>query len=192
MKTRLAAEVGDPTALAIYRRLAEQVLAAVRMEADYSITVAYAPGSAGRAVREWLGTSVALRPQSGGNLGARMAGAIADAKSSGAQRVVVIGTDCPEVTAAVVKEAFDRLGGVDVVLGPATDGGYYLIGMARLHSMLFEDVPWSSPETLRITLELARGAGLSIALLEERRDVDTVDDWRAWLASEAQAFDTPW
>jgi rSAM/selenodomain-associated transferase 1 len=187
VKTRLAAEVGDSTALAIYRRLAEQVLSAVQSDGRYSITVAYAPGSARRAMREWLGTSVALRPQSGGDLGARMTGVIVDAISAGAERVVVIGTDCPDVNADVVEGAFDRLAGADLVLGPATDGGYYLIGMSRLHPALFEEVPWSSPDTLRITLELARAAGLSIALLEERRDIDTAADWRAWLASGAQA-----
>ena len=191
VKTRLAAEVGDSTALAIYRRLAERVLAAVQANGSYSITVAYAPGGARRAMREWLGTEVALRPQAGGDLGARMAGAIGDAIAAGAERVVVIGTDCPQVTAAVVQEAFDRLDAADLVLGPAMDGGYYLIGMARLHSRLFEDVPWSSPDTLRITLESARAAGLSVELLEQRRDIDTADDWRAWLASEGQAFDPP-
>lgn len=188
VKTRLAAEVGDATALAIYRRLAEQVLSAVQANGRYSITVAFAPGSARRAMREWLGTSVALRPQTSGDLGTRMAGAIADAIAAGAERVVVIGTDCPQVTAAVVMEAFGRLDAADVVLGPAADGGYYLIGMARLHSLLFDDVPWSSPDTLRITLESARRAGLSVALLEERRDIDTAEDWRAWLASGAQTL----
>jgi hypothetical protein len=140
-------------------------------------------------MRDWLGTEVALRPQISGDLGARMAGAIADAISAGADRVVVIGTDCPQVTAAVVQEAFDRLEAADVVLGPAADGGYYLIGMAQPHSLLFENVPWSSPDTLRTTLQSARAAGLSVALLEKRRDIDTADDWRAWLASEAHASD---
>ena len=140
-------------------------------------------------MREWLGPGVALRPQSGGDLGARMAAAIADAISGGAERVVVIGTDCPDVTPDVVAAAFTRLGAADVVLGPASDGGYYLIGMSRPHRVLFEGVPWSSATTLRATLARARAGGLSVALLDERRDIDTAEDWRAWLASSRQPSD---
>ena len=183
VKTRLAAELGADAALSIYRRLAEKVISAVQRTESYSVTVAYTPQSAEQAMREWLGTSVAFRPQSPGDLGERMASAIAEAISGGAERVVVTGTDCLDVTATVVEEAFERLADADVVLGPATDGGYYLIGMSRLHTTLFHDIPWSSPATLHVTLERARTGGLSVALLDERRDIDTADDWRAWLAS---------
>ena len=186
VKTRLAAEVGDGAALRAYRTLAEQVIAAASASTTYSMTVAYTPPDAEPAMRQWLGPGVMLRPQSGADLGARMAAAIADAISGGAERVVVIGTDCPDVTADVVAEAFTRLGVADVVLGPASDGGYYLIGMSRPHRELFEGVPWSSAETLRATLARARAGGLSVALLDERRDIDTVEHWRAWLASSGQ------
>jgi rSAM/selenodomain-associated transferase 1 len=162
------------------------VVAAVQLPGSYSVTVAYTPPGAEPLMRRWLGTSMALRPQSDGDLGERMAIAVADAFSAGARRVVVIGTDCPDVTAGVVEEAFTRLDAADVVLGPAGDGGYYLIGMSRLHRELFEGIPWSSSDTLRATLEQARARGLSVALLEERRDIDTAADWRAWLAATRQ------
>ncbi len=189
VKTRLAAEVGDGAALRAYRTLAEQVIAAVSASATYSVTVAYTPPDAEPAMREWLGPGVTLRPQSGGGLGARMAAAIADAISGGAERAVVIGTDCPDVTPDVVAEAFTRLGAADVVLGPASDGGYYLIGMSRPHRALFEGIPWSSAGTLRATLARARAGGLSVALLDERRDIDTAEDWRVWLAWCGQPSD---
>lgn len=187
VKTRLAAELGLPGALAAYRRLAEHVIAAVKGGERYSLTVAYTPAEAKWEMRRWLGSSVSLTAQSEGSLGNRMGHAIADALANGAKRVVVIGTDCPDVSAAMVGEAFARLADADIVLGPATDGGYYLIGMSRLHPSVFDGVPWSTPETLRVTLERAREAGLSVALLDERRDIDTADDWRAWLASGAHA-----
>ena len=189
VKTRLAAELGAAAALSAYRALAERVIAAVSTDVSYSVTVAFTPPESERAMREWLGEELALRPQSDGGLGTRMATAIADALSSGAERVALIGTDCPDITARIVEEAFERLAGSDVVLGPASDGGYYLIGMSRLHSSLFEGVPWSSPDTLRVTRERARGCGLSVALLDELRDVDTVADWRAWLASRGDAHE---
>lgn len=186
MKTRLAVELGASAALSAYRRLAEHVIGAVE-GGRYSLTVAYTPPGAEWEIRGWLGSSVSLTAQSEGSLGNRMGHAIADALANGAERVAVIGTDCPDVSAAMVGEAFARLADADIVLGPATDGGYYLIGMSRLHPSVFDGVPWSSPETLRVTLERAREAGLSVALLDERRDIDTADDWRAWLASGAHA-----
>ena len=189
VKTRLAAELGAEEALSVYCRLAERVVAAVRAGGSYSVTVAYTPRGAEPLMRRWLGTSVALRPQSGGDLGERMATAVADAFSAGAERVVLTGTDCPDVTADVVEEAFTRLDAADVVVGPASDGGYYLIGMSRAHRALFDGVPWSSVDTLRATLDRARASGLSVALLDERRDIDTAEDWRAWLASVRQSSD---
>ncbi len=116
-----------------------------------------------------------------------MATAIDDALRAGAERVVVIGTDCPDVSATVVEGAFERLATADVVLGPASDGGYYLVGMSRLHAPLFENVPWSTPDTLRITRDHARMLELSVVLLDERRDIDTADDWRDWLVRSGQA-----
>ena len=190
VKTRLAAGLGDAATLGIYRQLADRVMAAVRASDGYSVTIAYTPASAEHVMREWLGPSAVLRPQADGDLGARMARAIGDALASGAERVVVIGTDCPDVDAHVIDSAFQHLATSDAVLGPASDGGYYLIGMSRLHPQLFEDIPWSAPDTLRVTLERARASAISIALLEERRDIDTVDDWRAWVASGAAAAAT--
>ena len=182
VKTRLAAEVGDAMALAAYTLLGELVINAAQRSRTYSVTVAYTPDDGERRMRQWLGGSIRLKPQATGDLGERMAAEITDAIRDGARRVVVIGTDCPDISALVLEDAFDRLATADVVLGPAVDGGYYLIGMSRLHAPLFERVPWSSPDTLRATLEHARVHGLSIALLDERRDIDTADDWRAWLA----------
>ena len=182
VKTRLAAGIGDAAALSAYRMLAERVFAAVRGGGAYSTTVAFTPDDGERAMREWIGPDLGLRPQGAGDLGDRMAAAIGGALDAGAERVVVIGTDCPDISAASVEEAFALLGTADVVIGPATDGGYYLIGMSRSHSVLFERVPWSAADTLRVTLERARAHGISVALLEERADIDTADDWRAWLA----------
>jgi glycosyltransferase A (GT-A) superfamily protein (DUF2064 family) len=111
-----------------------------------------------------------------------MSAAVAQALVRGAERVVVIGADCPEITRATIAEAFVRLSEADVVLGPAADGGYYLIGLTRPYRVLFADIPWSSPDTLSRTLAAARRAGLTVSLLDVKRDVDTADDWRRWRA----------
>lgn len=187
VKTRLAATIGDAAALSAYVSLADRVIGAAARSSMYSITVAFTPATGEDAMREWLGPSLARTPQTEGDLGARMSAAIDAAIRAGAQRVVVIGTDCPDLTAPIIEDAFERLAAADVVLGPASDGGYYLIGMSRLHAGLFEDVPWSSPATLHVTLGHAQRLGLSVALLDERRDVDTAADWNAWLASSQAA-----
>ncbi|MGQ0713053.1 MAG: TIGR04282 family arsenosugar biosynthesis glycosyltransferase [Gemmatimonadaceae bacterium] len=187
VKTRIAAELGAMAAVEIYRTLATRVISAALAGTSYRVTVAYSPRDGESVVRAWLGPSPALRPQCDGDLGARMACAVGDELARGAERVIVIGTDCPEVTPAVIEDAFARLERSDVVLGPAADGGYYLIGMSRLHRALFDDVPWSSPDTLRVTRERARASGLRVELLGELRDVDTASDWRAWLACRDRA-----
>ena len=86
----------------------------------------------------------------------------------------------------MLTDAFVTLHTADVVIGPATDGGYYLIGMSRAHDVLFADVPWSSPLTLGVTLDRAQAAGLRVALLQPLSDVDTADDWYAWKREPSQ------
>lgn len=179
VKTRLAASVGPDRALAIYRSLTEQLLLRLQgMHAD--VVVVHSPPDAAVSMRAWLGDALAYDAQCPGDLGTRMRHAMATAFADGAERVVVIGTDCPDLTAATVDASFAALRHADVVLGPALDGGYYLIGSSRVHDVLFEDIPWSTARTLPVTLDRARGAGLRVALLPALRDIDTLDDWRAY------------
>lgn len=186
VKTRLAASVGDAAALDIYRALATAVLDAVRpLSPMVPVVVAYTPDEAGTELRDWLGDDLVYRAQGSGDLGARMARMIDAACTDGAPRVVVIGTDCPGVTAGTVRDALDALERHDVVIGPAIDGGYYLIGVRagivpNALGALFDGIPWSSPVTLHTTLERAREHGLAVALLDEQRDIDTIEDWEAW------------
>lgn len=183
VKTRLAASVGPERALAVYRELAERVAESVAPRAPgepYDATVCFTPDGAGAEMRRWLGERFAYEAQLEGDLGERMAGAITRRFAVGARRVVVVGTDCPGVTAEVVAAAFAWLAHVDVVFGPALDGGYYLVGVRRRAPLPFDGVPWSSERTLDVSLARARAAGLTVALLEPLRDVDTLDDLEAW------------
>ena len=137
-------------------------------------------------MREWLGAGGRALPQCDGDLGCRMAAASGEAFADGAERVVIIGSDCPDLATETLARAFALLDDADVVLGPATDGGYYLVGLAAPRDELFDGIPWSTPDTLRVTLEVARARGLRVALLEEKRDIDTADDWRHWQAMRAR------
>jgi rSAM/selenodomain-associated transferase 1 len=176
VKTRLASEVGDACAVALYRRIGGGVAASV--ESAGPLTVWFTPVDAELEVRDWLGDRE-FRPQSGGSLGMRMRDAVTHHLAEGERQVIVIGGDCPGVTASVVREAGARLATADVVLGPSFDGGYYLIGLKQAASWLFADIPWSTERVLQITESRCRAHDLRVERLAPLRDLDTAEDMRA-------------
>ena len=181
VKTRLAATLGDAAALAVYRWLAERTVGEARRVPECRVTVCHA--GAAPALAEWLGVDLALRAQCEGDLGARIADAAAHAFAAGARRVAIVGTDCPDLDARRIGAALDALDDADAAFGPADDGGYYLVALARPLPALFRDVPWSAPDTLDATLAVARREGLHVALLPTLQDVDTAADWERWRAT---------
>jgi rSAM/selenodomain-associated transferase 1 len=117
--------------------------------------------------------------------GERLDRAFTEAFGTGARRVVVIGSDCPEIASDDIEKAWAALREFDLVLGPATDGGYWLLGLRAPQPQLFRGIPWSSATVLNETLARARPTGLSVHLLRELSDIDTVEDWRTFLARNA-------
>jgi len=179
VKTRLAAAIGEAAALAVYRELLTITAAAVEAAGiPATVWLADVPGSATGELPEWPNTSWQLQPA--GDLGHRMASAFAAAFAGGASAVAIIGTDCPGLRATHLEQAFALLKDHDVVLGPATDGGYYLLAMNELQAPLFANKEWSTATVRAATLADAAQLGLSVALLPELADVDTVADLRAW------------
>jgi uncharacterized protein len=176
VKTRLAAEVGAEAAAAIYRRLVEHQMAAIPRE--WRAEVHFAPAEALAEMQQWLGVAAAFHPQRGDDLGERLIHAIASAFDRGAGAVIVIGGDCPALTGSCLREAARELAAADVVLGPAADGGYYLIGLRRPQPDLFRHIRWSTGAVLASTLKRARAAGLSVAMLPTKEDVDDLPGWR--------------
>ena len=185
VKTRLVPALGAETAAALYRALVEHVLAGTSpARGEYERLVFYAPREATQAMRRWL-VGVQLRHQAGEGLGERLTDAVARAFRRGAGRVAVIGSDAPSLTRADVTAAFAALDAADVVLGPAEDGGYSLVALRAPQPSLFEGIAWSSSRVLEQTLERTRAAGLRVARLETRRDLDTLEDLRAeWAVLE--------
>jgi hypothetical protein len=131
--------------------------------------------------------AVSLLEQEGENLGARMNRACEMLFERGYQQVVIVGTDVPSLPLDYYRLALDQLTRHDLVLGPALDGGYYMIGLKKVLPALFHDIPWSTDRVLAITREKAMSMGLSIALLPEWRDVDTIHDLRSLI--EASILD---
>ncbi|MBK8248647.1 MAG: TIGR04282 family arsenosugar biosynthesis glycosyltransferase [Gemmatimonadetes bacterium] len=179
VKTRLAATVGQEHALAIYVHLAERVTKAVA-GGPWKLEIRCAPDDAVPAVSAWLGGGADVLAQGQGDLGERLTRAMSAHFETGKGRLVIIGTDCPDVDASVIREAFAALEGADVVFGPALDGGYYLVGCGLSAPEIFQAVPWSAADTLAVSRERARAAGYQVQMLAPKRDIDTEADWLAW------------
>ena len=178
VKSRLAADLGPDVALTAYKTLAEHTVAAASHVDWCRKTIAYAPSGTGDTMRNWFGDLFDYRAQGDGDLGRRMLAALEKAFQDGADRVILIGVDCPGVSETVIGEAFNRLETADAVLGPSFDGGYYLIGMKKLLKPLFADIPFGTADTLQRTLTAARRASIRVSLLEWKRDVSTGDAWK--------------
>ena len=122
-----------------------------------------------------------LLPQSGPDLGSRMRQAMQDAFDQGAQEVILTGTDLPTLPRAHLVEALTLIKRLDVVLGPTADGGYYLIGLRKMIPDLFQGIAWSTATVFAETKKKIEAAGLSLGLLPECRDLDQLDDLKAFI-----------
>jgi hypothetical protein len=179
VKTRLARSLGPGAAAELYRSLAEEVVRrTLPRSGEFGRRLCFTPAEARAEIEAWF-PGEELRPQEGADLGERMARAVGGAFQGGAARVAVIGTDVPRVSRQIVLEAFRALGEADVVLGPARDGGYYLLALARPEPRLFPGIAWSTPSVLAATVERAAALGLSVRLLDPLPDIDTIEDLRA-------------
>ena len=172
VKTRIAKTVGAEKAAQVYRHLVQYTQQITRYS-PWEKVVYYAdfvnPNDG------WSGYQKAQ--QAPGDLGQRMEQAFRDQFAAKAERVLLIGSDCLAITEAHLTQAFAALDTADVVIGPATDGGYYLIGMKQLHSGLFANMPWSQPELLAETNRVLFATNLTVKLLEELPDIDEWSDY---------------
>ncbi len=181
-KTRLIPALGAAGAARLQCDLTRHALAQARefqQSAPVTVEVRYDGGDTEK-MAECFGNDVPYRPQGPGDLGRRMERALADAFRAGAARVVVIGADCPDITPRVLRDAFERLADADVVLGPATDGGYYLVGLRRPVPELFNEIPWGGEQVLQSTLDRATELSRTVSLLEPLSDVDRPEDLPVW------------
>jgi rSAM/selenodomain-associated transferase 1 len=133
-----------------------------------------------RDLKNWLGDQYLYMPQTGENLGERMKNGFAEAISMNFKRVVLIGSDIPDLPLGFIEEAFASLREKDAVIGPSLDGGYYLIGFKNetFSPRVFEGIHWSTESVFEKTLRLLEQEGLTVHTLQPLRDIDTVEDLR--------------
>jgi hypothetical protein len=189
-KTRLIPVLGPKGAAEFQRRLSAHAFRSAREACDQlgaALEVGFEGGDE-RRVRAWLREDAAYRPQGEGDIGRRMERSLLAAAAAGAKRVVLIGSDIPGLKADHLRQAFAQLDAVDLVFGPALDGGYYLVGataqaLRRSTGFLGPGVRWSTAHTLSDTLARVRAAGLTHALIEPLADIDRPEDLAAAMAA---------
>jgi len=180
VKSRLAEAIGEERALGLYKNFILDILDTVK-KTGYPFRICYYPSNAGAEVSSWLAGQYRLMPQQGDDLGERMENAFIRCFSEGFERAILIGSDLPDLTQAVLQEAMASLAENDVVIGPASDGGYYLIGF-HSHTLLprmFQGMPWSTATVFRETMAILQNSSLSTGQAPMWNDVDTVEDLRA-------------
>ena len=176
VKTRLAPRLGEEGALLLYRALLADKLAQLRQVPGVVPAVAFAPAEAALALREVAGPGVPLIAQRGADLGERLHNVSVDLFAAGAAGVLLVDADTPTLPAGLLAEGVAALAPGAVVLGPAWDGGYYLIGLRQPCAALFSGVAWSTRRVLSQSVALARASGLSVRFLQSWGDVDEPGD----------------
>jgi rSAM/selenodomain-associated transferase 1 len=173
VKTRLAKTLGDEKALAIYLKLSSHTRAITENLAIDKV-VYYSNFVDTEDV--WPNTTFQKKLQNGNDLGEKMNNAFVEGFQSGYERVCIIGTDCLELSKDIIQQAFDQLVCYDAVIGPAKDGGYYLLGMKKPMPELFKNKAWSSDTVATDTIQNFKDLSLSYAQLAVLTDVDEEKD----------------
>jgi rSAM/selenodomain-associated transferase 1 len=173
VKTRLAATVGTTFAQRIAEAFLRDSLLRYNSLSDFRV-VLFSPPECENSFAELIPSTWQLWPQGEGDLGDRLERFFRGAFQQGADRIVALGADSPTLPVEYVRRAFDLLSASDIVIGPACDGGYYLIGLSSCLTSVFVNIPWSQPTVLRQTV--ARVGNRRLALLPVWYDVDTVQD----------------
>jgi hypothetical protein len=189
-KTRLGRAIGPEASAGVYARLLygylHSILCATLAETRITLSLA-APDDVPYFARAF--PELEVRSQIQGDLGERMAQAFEQAFAEGADHVVLTGSDIPGLGASIIQRAFQQLSGAMQsdsprgVIGPAADGGYYLIGLTQSCPGLFQEIRWSTDRVLEETQRLARRCGITVAMLSELADIDTGADYDRWLTS---------
>jgi rSAM/selenodomain-associated transferase 1 len=180
VKTRLAASLGNDTALSLYRHFVEDILAMLS-RTGFPVILWGHPEARLDRIASWLGPELPLRPQAGEDLGRKMANAFSEAFADGFDKVVLVGSDIPDLPPRIIRDAFSALDQAGAAIGPAADGGYYLVAFRKSAFLpeAFENISWSTEQVLPQTLARFQKGGMPVRLLEQWQDIDTIEDLKA-------------
>ena len=182
VKTRLAATMGDDKALSIYQSLLEHTVQ-ITQQLPYDCYVFYADGISKNDV--WPDDLYLKKNQEGNDLCQRMLHAFDTLFQQGYQKIIIIGTDCFELSSFILLDAFTALDEKEVVIGPSEDGGYYLLGMRQFFPFLFEEKAWSTDSVYSSTVQQLVIQNIRYEILPILNDIDTEDDWKQYLQQQS-------
>jgi rSAM/selenodomain-associated transferase 1 len=179
VKRRLAEAIGRKKAAQLYERLAIDTIDCVK-QLSFPFEILYWPGEYGTQFAAVFGSEHIYVAQQGRDLSQRLVNAFNHAFGQGFEYAIALGSDSPDLPAQFIKDAFGLLETNDAVIGPASDGGYYLVGFSKnsFTPAAFENIPWSSPEVLAQTILALKNQNKTISLLPPWYDIDTIDDLR--------------
>lgn len=182
-KTRLIPALGGEGAAQLQKKMTQHILGQGRAfrekYPEAKIEIHHSGGNLS-LLQAWLGEDLNYIPQGEGDLGKKMYFAFDMSFSEGAEKALIAGSDCPLLTPKIFEQAFQELDNHDLVLGPALDGGYYLIALKKAIREIFEDIVWGKEQVLASTLKKAESLKLKVKLLEEMSDVDYPEDLWVW------------
>ncbi|MEM1172311.1 MAG: TIGR04282 family arsenosugar biosynthesis glycosyltransferase [Cyanobacteria bacterium P01_H01_bin.35] len=177
-KTRLIPALGAEGAANLQSKMTETTLIKANKllkRMSLSIEIRFAGGNL-QLMKNWLGSDLKYQEQGTGDLGERIIRAFESAFNQGMKYVVIIGIDCPSLTPEIMLQAFAKLTQSDLIIGPATDGGYYLIGLKKFIPELFQGINWGTSVVLSKTVASAQKINLAIDYLPELSDIDRPED----------------
>jgi len=179
VKSRLAKDLNKDITLLLYKNFVLDLLDTLKKK-NFSLRICFYPPDSKGKVKEWLGNSYLYMPQKGKDLGERMKNAFKTVYSEGFSKVVLIGSDIPDLNVKVLNEAYE-CDDCDTVIGPSSDGGYYLIGFKNNTFMpeIFDGIQWGSGTVFKKTIEILKRNNRRVHILPEWQDIDRLDDLRA-------------
>lgn len=175
-KTRLQPQLSQEIITELYKAMGMDLIRNLGHSPNFDLHIYYWPEKKLPEMKKWLGTNVRYVPQKGLDLGERLLDAFEASFSLGYKNVCVIGSDLPTLAEGLVRESFEHLKSFDMVIGPSKDGGYYLIALKELHSILFESISWSTDKVLLQTLNNSSKIGLSVKRMKTENDIDSFED----------------
>ena len=181
-KTRLIPKLGATGAANLQREMTEHTLQEIRklqQQISVSVEIRFTGGTL-ELMGNWLGNDWIYQPQGEGDLGEKIMRSLTTAFTNHAQKAIIIGTDCPSLDSHILAIAYQSLDDSEVVIGPATDGGYYLIGSRRLHPELFANIAWGTGNVLEQTRFVLDKLQLSCSYLQPLTDIDRPEDLPTW------------
>jgi rSAM/selenodomain-associated transferase 1 len=181
VKRRLASTIGNYYAKEFYKIISEQIINGTKLIRDSYKYVFYSDKNEKDLIKKWLGKSFIYSHQEGNDLGEKMTNAFHKVFSQGARKSIIIGTDIPDLSPHIIKEAIKKLDKTDIVIGPSKDGGYYLLGMKKYYPSLFKNIKYSSSTVFSETVAIAEKINLTYSTLELLQDIDTQDDIKCWI-----------